>query len=773
MLWKSWPPIRTRILLVQLLLVLAGSALSWQVYHSGQVVNANAESLVNRRLPELVDIRSLSEEQLRTERLLYEYYADQNRDHYLVSYLEVQYRFEQALTNLRLRLPDNPLLEQINQQHEQSTLLAQQLDSTLSQRPVDWDRTRSLLNQISELRRESQPQIKQLQRDLNLQAQEALAQTLDSTQANTRWVIGFALLIVIGAFIASVMATRLLTDRAERRRLAAFAERNPDPILSVNPHGQLLYLNPAAIRLAKEQQLPLSPRELIPDLSHQLHRMEAQGKTDHDWEFALGRRYMTARAVMLSDLQQIQVHLRDITSASRAEAELRHRATHDLLTDLPNRHQFEQDCQQLMEEDPNGGLILGLLNLTRFHRVTAQVGFQAGDSIICATARRLTRALNPLSSPKHPIALYRFGGTRFALLVQGKDSSESLALIAQAIKEGFSEPVYSEGALASFVLAFEQGYAHYPQHADSPQELLRCADAAVREDGQQPNTLFTLFDPRMRDLEEALISLENELRIAMQEKQFRLFYQPKQCLKDDSLTGAEALIRWQHPHRGLLRPSDFISLAEQTGLIVDIGEWVLEQACIQAKSWHEQGLELTVSLNLSPRQFQQPDFVKRVAEILKETQAPASRIELELTESLLMEDLDAAYEMLCQLKQLGLQLAIDDFGTGYSSLAYLKRFPVDTLKIDRSFIANLPADTQDSAIIRSILDLAQHLNLKVVAEGVETQGQHDWLQQAGCDVIQGFWYSRPLAYEDWVKMLDHYRRNVPMEGDPTRCLTKG
>ncbi|MBY6186342.1 EAL domain-containing protein [Marinobacter hydrocarbonoclasticus] len=769
MLWSAF---RTRLVLVQLLIVLAGAGLSWQIYDSGLTVNNNASSLVNDRLPELVQIRTLKEQQLRVERLLYEYYADQNRDHYLIGYFQAQHQIEQSLTDLNRRFPESASLSEIVRYQGDIQKLAQRLDQTLDQRPVDWDLTRTLLNQISELRQQTEPLVKQLEQALNQQAKISLQNTLQSTQSATRYVVLFSLLIVLVALVASVLASRLLTDRAERRRLSAFAERNPDPILSVNLKGQLLSLNPAAAVLARDLGVPAQPINLIPDLTQQMGKMLNQGKTDYDWEFALDRRYLTARAVMLSDLKQVQVHLRDITVASRAEAELRHRVSHDLLTDLPNRHQFELDAQLLIEHYPGQPLTLGLLNISRFHQVTSQIGFQAGDTIIRTTAQRLSRALNPLSIADRPIVLYRFSGTRFALLLQGDVTQETLAEIATAVEEGFDAPIFADNAPASFHLSFDQGFAHYPRHAANSQELLRCADAAVRECAHRPTRSYILFDPIMRDQEDHLIALENELRTAIQEKQFLLHFQPQQQLEDDALIGAEALLRWNHPQRGLLSPADFIDLAEQTGLIVEIGKWVLTQACVQARQWMDQGRDLVISVNLSARQIQDPSFVETVAEILRITGAPAQRIELELTESLLMTDLDRAHDTLCQLKALNLQLAIDDFGTGYSSLAYLKRLPMDTLKIDRRFIANLPDDHQDSAIVRAILDLSQHLGLKVVAEGVETQAQHDWLQRAGCHVLQGFWYSRPMTYSDWTQMAESLARENQQTDEPMRCLTK-
>ncbi|MBY6093978.1 putative bifunctional diguanylate cyclase/phosphodiesterase [Ferrimonas balearica] len=753
MLWTSWTPFRVRLLLLQLLLILAGTALSWQVYHSGKVVNSNTHILVNEHLPELLQIRNLIEEQLRSERLLYEYYADQSRDHYLTEYFEAHHRLAQVMGDLKRQLPEQDTLHHIERYQAEYHELAKQLDHALSQTPVDWDLSRMLLNQISALRGQTEPLLQQLERELNQSAQQGLAETQQSTRANTRYVVSFSVLIVLLAFIGSVVASRLLTDRSERRRLAAFAERNPDPILSVTLQGQLLSLNPAAAQLAQEQSIPPNPQLLVPDLTTQLARMQREAISDYDWEFALGRRYLTARAVMLTELKQVQVHLRDITAASRAEAELRHRASHDQLTGLPNRHQFELDAQQQIEQHPEQSLTFGLLTLNRFHQVTSQVGFQAGDAILRTCSQRLCRALNPLNLIDRPLMLYRFGGTRFAILIQGQVSTDTLAELADTIADVFHKPVYADNAPASFHLSVEQGFARYPEHAANSQELLRCADAAVREP-RQDEANYVLYAPALREQEDRLITLENELHQAMKENQFLLYFQPQQRLSDGAMIGAEALLRWQHPERGVLSPNEFIHLAERTGLIVSIGEWVLTEACIQARQWQERGLDMQIPVNLSARQMQQADFVERVANILARTGAPPHMLELELTESLLMTDLDRGHDMLCQLKALGLKLAIDDFGTGYSSLAYLKRLPMDTLKIDRRFVSSLPGDKQDSAIVRAILDLAEHLDLNVVAEGVETQAQHDWLKRAGCDVLQGYWYSRPLACSDWIRMVE-------------------
>ncbi len=768
-----WTRFRLRLIVAQLILLMTSIAFAWQVYSSGQQTNRNAEAIVNERLAELKDLRTLREDQIATERLLFEYFAEQDRERYLGHYYAIQHRIAQVISNLNRRLPQHPDIARIDQLQNESHQLAQRLDQALSHTPVDWEQTRNLLSQIRDRHGQSTPLLDQLEAQLTQQANASLQATHKHTGANTTFALLFALLIVLVTLTAGVAARRLLTERIERRRLSAFAERNPDPILSVTLQGQLLSLNPAAERLARDLGVAPEPVNLIPNLTQQLGAMLMAQKSDYDWDFALGRRHLTARAVMLADLKQVQVHLRDITAAIRAEAELRHRATHDLLTVLPNRHQFDLDGQGLIQAHPDRPLTLGLLNLSRFHQVTAQVGFQAGDTIIQTTAQRLSRALNPLSHPDRLITLYRFGGTRFALLIQGEVDDATLSAIADAIEAGFDAPIYADNAPASFHLEFDQGYARYPEHAANCQELLRCADAAVRVAARSPNRNFIPFDPDMREEENRMIALENELREAIQKHQFQLYFQPQQRLNDDDLTGAEALLRWQHPQRGLLAPSDFIPLAEQTGLIVSIGEWVLTQACIQARQWMDQGHNLVISVNLSARQLQHPNFVDTVSEILRVTGAPPQRVELELTESMLMTDLDRAHDTLCQLKALGLQLAIDDFGTGYSSLAYLKRLPVDTLKIDRSFVANLPDDPQDSAIIRAVLELAHHLGLKVVAEGVENQAQHDWLQKAGCNVLQGFWYSRPLAYSDWANMVDSLSLKRAAGDAPMRCLTKG
>lgn len=298
------------------------------------------------------------------------------------------------------------------------------------------------------------------------------------------------------------------------------------------------------------------------------------------------------------------------------------------------------------------------------------------------------------------------------------------------------------------------GISLYPRDGIEADHLIRNADAAMYQAKGRGRNTFQFYSSDMNDRAAERLELEVQLRTAHLRGELCLHYQPQVDAISGRIVGAEALMRWQHPEYGMISPGRFIPIAEESGLIVQIGDWAIREACRQAVVWQRQGLEpITVAVNLSGRQFQQPNFVAQVADALVETGLAPQWLELEVTESIVMHDVRQVIATLSELKQLGVQLSIDDFGTGYSSLSYLKRFPVDLLKIDQSFVRDLENDDSDAAIVRAVISLGKHLNLRLVAEGVETEGQFAFLQAAGVDLIQGFWFSRPLLAEDFAARL--------------------
>lgn len=442
----------------------------------------------------------------------------------------------------------------------------------------------------------------------------------------------------------------------------------------------------------------------------------------------------------------------DVSDRKLAESALREQqsrlnylAFHDALTSLPNRSLFYDRINHgiARAQRASSKLALMLLDVDRFKNINDSLGHDSGDLLLKAIAGRLNDGVRDMDT------VARLGGDEFVVLLEGVHDLEDVRFVANKLLAQLSRPMEIAGHDISITASI--GISVYPTDGEDTDELLKNADIAMYKAKEAGKNNCQFYAKGMSASAVNFLLLENDLRRGIEQDQLILHYQPQIDLASGALTGVEALVRWQHPERGLVSPAHFIPLAEETGLIVPLGEWVLKAACQQQKSWIEAGLNVPqMAVNLSTRQFRQRDFPGKVASVLRETGLPAQYLELEITESCAMEHASETINQLNQLNQMGLQLSIDDFGTGYSSLAYLKRFPIDKLKIDSSFIHDLPLDQNDAAIAKSIIGLAHNMQLTVVAEGVEQEHQVKWLCEQGCDQAQGFYYAKPMAAAQFV-----------------------
>ena len=436
-----------------------------------------------------------------------------------------------------------------------------------------------------------------------------------------------------------------------------------------------------------------------------------------------------------------------------ADQHLTYLSHYDKLTGLANRELFQDRLAQAVTRAERSGHLVALLflDLDRFKSINDTLGHLVGDELLVAVSKRLKTCVRKVDT------IARLGGDEFTIVLEEIGSSFDAELVCRKIIKSLEQPLEIQGQ--EIYATTSIGVTFFPSDATEVTSLIRNADAAMyraKDEGRNKYHLFTA-DLNARAVER--LSIESALRHAIDRDELFLCYQPKVNLQTGQVLGVEALLRWQHSLRGLVSPVDFIPVAEETGLIVPIGQWVLRRACEDALRWAACGIEdVNVAVNLSARQFRQGDLQKTVEELLYELQFDPNRLELEITESLLMDDTEASQVALYDLKALGLAIYLDDFGTGYSSLAYLKKFPIDGLKIDRSFIRDIPGDSDDAAIARAIVALSAALRLKVVAEGVETQAQLDFLVHEGCDEVQGFFFSKPLPYDQfvaWMRARNH------------------
>ncbi len=470
--------------------------------------------------------------------------------------------------------------------------------------------------------------------------------------------------------------------------------------------------------------------------------------------------------LVLHDVDCLLMTARDITQLKSAQAQIQHLAYHDSLTNLPNRalltDRLNQQIALLSHHNLRGALMF--LDLDHFKHINDSLGHPVGDSVLKIVTARLE------ASVRQEDTVARLGGDEFVVLISGlegtrKQVTEQVRQQADTLRELLAEPMFLDGHRLQVTPSI--GIALIPDHGTNTADLLKRADIALYRAKDSGRNTSQLFHHSMQKAASDRLRLENDLRMALVRNEFYLCYQAQVDARDQRIIGAEALLRWHHPEHGLLAPSQFVPVLEESGMILEVGSRVLEQACQACSLLLRQGLiernDFRMGVNISPRQFHQNDFVERIEHTLQTFQLPGNMLKLEITESMVIQSMDDTITKMLRLKKLGISFAMDDFGTGYSSLTSLKRLPIDTLKIDQSFVRDATTDPNDAEIIRAITAMAQSLNLHVIAEGVETPEQLAFLQQSGCHVYQGYLFSEPLedpAFEALLRLQGHLQENV-------------
>lgn len=454
----------------------------------------------------------------------------------------------------------------------------------------------------------------------------------------------------------------------------------------------------------------------------------------------------------------------DLTEYKHAEEKVNYFAFHDALTNLPNLELFKDRLKHALVAAERKGQMLAvvLIDLDRFKTINDTLGYVTADQLLREVAKRIGACVRETDT------VARFGGDDFGLLLTEINRPEDAAKIAQHIQQALSAPFnFDEQEL---FLTSSIGISYNPDDAKDAVGLLKSAGIALHRAKELDGNNYQFYTSGRTTTALRQLVLENNLRPGLERDEFIVHYQPQVNIQSFQLVAMEALVRWEHPALGLLYPSEFIRLAEDNGLIVSIGEWVLRTACLQSKAWQDSGFDpLRVAVNLSARQFQQPALVESVTQVLKDTGLDPNLLELELTEGSIMKDPNQAIRKLHELKAMGIHISVDDFGTGYSSLNYLKRFPIDTLKIDQSFVRDINTDSDNEAIVSAIITLAHALKLNVIAEGVETQEQLESLRVLKCDEVQGFLFSRPLSVADFTSLLaERLSIGIPRDYNTTR-----
>lgn len=551
--------------------------------------------------------------------------------------------------------------------------------------------------------------------------------------------------------------------RASEAKTTALLSAIPDTLLVTRHDGTIMdFVSGRGSPLLKEprgDQLTIHaylPAKQAGQWKTLIRQVAATGQPCHG-EFWLGddqeRHHYELQALpYLNDLTLTII--RDISERKRAEDRVHRLAYFDTLTGLPNRQLFHQQLQQAIDDAAERGLKVATLyvDLDNFKRINDTLGHNFGDVVLKAIASRLEKCVRsydcivravPDEAADSP-QLARLGGDEFVAILRNLQSEDEAIAVAERLRSEFTRPVHHQGH--EFVVTSSIGVSVYPDDGEDIDTLLRNADIAMYQAKNAGRNSVRFYSGTMslRSLER--LELESSLHRALERGEFELHYQPKVSAATGKICGVEALIRWNHPEKGMVSPDSFIPLAEECGLITPIGEWVLKRACRQARLWQDRfGLDISIAVNLSSQQFLQSRVDEVVLQALFEASLIPRLLQLELTESILMHDMSETVPLLNKLKDMGISLAMDDFGTGYSSLSYLKRLPIDAVKIDRAFVADLEQDKDDAAICTTIIAMAHALGLQVIAEGVETEGQLEFLQAQGCDQVQGYLISKPVT----------------------------
>lgn len=572
---------------------------------------------------------------------------------------------------------------------------------------------------------------------------------------------------------ANMVSIRDITERkqseAQMKKLSGALEQTADSVIITDQKGIIEYINPAFEKItgfSKSDAIGMTP-SIVKSGKHDRQFYNVLWETIEKGEVyedilinckKTGELYYEEKTITpLKNKDGKITHYistgKDVTERMQTQERLHYLAYHDVLTGLANRALFTERLEHAItrSRDAEDHLAILFLDIDRFKNINDTLGHNLGDDLLKILATKLTGCL------REGDTIARFGGDEFAILLEDISSEDDTSPIAKKVLEALSEPItINEHELFETVSI---GISLYPADGNDATVLLKNADTAMyrAKDMGRNNYQFYSADMSSRTLER--LKLETSLRRALEREEFILHYQPQLDLQTGRVIGNESLIRWNHPELGLIQPNDFIPLLEETGMIVAVGEWVIKTACAQNKAWQMANLPaISVSINLSGRQFQDERLIEKIDAILTETGLDPRHLEIEITESVLMGNTQAAMETISTLSEMGIKFAIDDFGTGYSSLSYLKRFEIDTLKIDRSFIRDITTDPDDASIVAAIIVMAHSLNLSLVAEGVETKEQASFLRNLSCETVQGFLYHRPMSADQLEELLRHQQQ---------------
>ena len=745
--------LQRKMWLAFLMILAVGIAVSVRIIFLGDSVQAVNRMFIAEKLPLSERIGELRGVIADEERLLYEYYSfTATRQAFQTQHAANTAHLGQIAAKLEQDAGSPQQIAELREKFTELAQLSDTLSATLSSQVVNWDIARSILAQVKLRVRQIEKQLLVLS-SANQQAVNDLGtDSQNSVTTMVRWVIGFSVLIFSISLFVGYYVVAIIREGAERRRLAMFPERDPNPVLRLNALGEVRYANPATTDLLNRLKLAAteSPRLLPPQMPRHLAETRAARTSNTQFEYNHDALTLECTVAHLADFSEFHVYLKDVTARKLAEESLAYKAFFDPASGLPNQYRLHDDL--IVARTQNRNVTLLMIVADREQEIFESLGAVETELWLEKIAQRLQEELDPVAEK-----LYRYSGNAFALVRWSGGQTEAGHRATQLLHSA-RLPLRVKGNELFSPLSIGAAAMNLDTHQDAgdmAEEVVQQAASACNRVHRAGGNGFAVYDEAMGRAAAQALHLAAELQHAVENNELRLVYQPKIDTASGRLLGMEALVRWMHPTRGLLSPVEFIPVAEETGLIIAIGHWVLREACRQNAEWQGSGLRpLRVAVNLSARQFSSSSLLGDIDAALAQAGLATSSLELEITESMVMDDPEGVIKILDAIHERGIHLSLDDFGTGHSSLAYLKRFPIDCVKIDRAFIKDTPQNVDDIAISRTIVAMAKSLNLATVAEGVESAEQLALLKTMGCDQIQGYFFSRPLSADDF---LNFYR----------------
>ena len=736
---------RFKSIIFYLTIMLLGLCLSVLVYLSLSKVQKSTLNLVENEIPTLSQVKNVVALLSEQERLLYEYYAKDENSIYIRLHNEEIRELDTQLIKLTSKLNNPDLKASLINKINKIKTNAQALTNNLSSEQTQWQLARDQLAEITLIREAALPHLDEILNELDLRVDIGYQNTINEITKTSWIVIAFSLILFVITLVVGRYVKGYLEHSQKSARLALFPMRNPNPILSLNEHHEVVYANPAAqdllvaISISDKNLASLLPQNLNEIVNH----LKKQSKQVIKKEHQLKSKTLLCEFHRLDDVNQVDVHIIDITEQKIAQEELYYQAFHDSVTGLYNLNHLIKHLNSQLNLHASRPFSMMLLEIRQFNTFITSHGLDAAKELQITVTKNLKTCLSDFNMT-HQTHLFQLNERSFVCIVENPNDPTDIQNLYNHIEISVENPFMTQCGELSIELDF--GIVNYPEHANNSESLLKNGRAALEQAISIEHSSIVFYSSALGDKLNREVTLIEALKSSIQNKELHLHYQPQLHLESNRITGAETLCRWTLEGKSI-SPAEFIPLAEQSGLIIPLGNWILSTASFQAKRWLDQGIDLIIAVNISPRQFSQPNFVNLVKDILIQSKLPPGNLELEITEGVLMHQEADTIAMLLQLKKLGIQLSIDDFGTGYSSLSYLKQFPVDKLKIDQSFILESHNSKEDRDIVQTIVSLGKNLNMSLIAEGVEYKQHQDFLLAIGCDEIQGYFFSKPITSE--------------------------